>query len=578
MRVAPIGMVGLVVAASIAAAGARAADYEPGTPSTYLFDTGSTSTAALPGMGLEPTSAWALVPEDNITRKFQGDAVVRNDRLIVVLRAKGAGAEVYGQSPAGAKLRAVLAPVTSSGSKAAALVELRILENGPAAVMLAATFAADDDKRCSLTYRLTAGQVMVEVRPGEGTGRVLVHGTTRHVVVPDFFGDDMVFRADDVSRPRLRMPAENFFLQMADGGNALVMCVWQSGAQSPSALRSGSSGQAAFSGCEIEAMKDKSIWVACLEGAGLWHERTIADVAAKAEIALDWKPPFPAKWRTGLLGANGIARSWYFRSQDDAGEPNQTTSPCCLEAGRAVVRLPLDPLDGRAPATLLTYLMDRNRETPLVAFCPIDVLRNTLGVGPCQYILQTEGFSVETSPTPDSAMTWVEKQFSRKKQKKAADEIRELLDQMVAHIGHTQARIEQYGRFARDVRAICKSAASPSAKSLEEITARLEQAVATTASKAPPPEHAARIAREVVILTGGESTLADCENLGAEARAIGAVQDRALANCRMAVRWLKESATMLGEDDPSAAAMASEVRTRAERMLQPQAPNAVLKP
>ncbi len=575
MRAMSFGMTALVIAASIAIGRTHAADYEAGMPSTYLFDTGSTSAIALPATRLNPASGWKLVPEDNTVHKFRSDVVVRNDRLVVVLRAKGAGAEVYGQSSAGATLRAMLAPVTLSGSRAVALDDVRILENGPAAVMLAATFTAADGKTCSMTYRLTAGQAIVELRPGEGTGRLLVNGEARYLVVPDFFGNDMVFRAGDMSRPRLRLPAENFFLQMLDGGNALVMCVWQSGARGAVAIRSGPKERPAIAGCEIDAVKDKSLWVACLEGAGLWHERLIADPAAKAEMTLDWKPPFPAKWRTDLFGADSIARSWYFRSQEDVVEVKETESPCRLEAGRAVVRLPVDPLDGRSPGRLLIYAMDRNRETPLMALCPIDVVRNTLGVGPCQYILQTEGLGAETNPTPDSVMTWVEKQFSRKKQNKAAAEIRELLDQMVQHIGHAQARIEQYGRVARDVRVLCTSAAeSPAAKALRQTATRLEQTVAASRSAPVPAERAARIAAAVANLTGKANVLADCETLGEEARAIGASQDRTLANCRMMVRWLKQSAVMLAEDDPGAAALAGEVQTRAERMLQSPPPSA----
>ena len=52
-------------------------------------------------------------------------------------------------------------------------------------------------------------------------------------------------------------------------------------------------------------------------------------------------------------------------------------------------------------------------------------------------------------------------------------------------------------------------------------------------------------------LIGQENSVAECEKLGVELRAIGADQDRTLANCRMAARWLKQSAAMLAEDDPS---------------------------
>ena len=96
---------------------AAAADYEPGTPSTYLFDTGTSSAGLLPAAKLDPKAGWTLVPEDDLTHKFRGDAVVLNDRLAVVLRSAGTGAEVYGQTSTGPKYRVEISPRTQSGHK-----------------------------------------------------------------------------------------------------------------------------------------------------------------------------------------------------------------------------------------------------------------------------------------------------------------------------------------------------------------------------------------------------------------------------------------------------------------------------
>ena len=109
---------------------------------------------------------------------------------------------------------------------------------------------------------------------------------------------------------------------------------------------------------------------------------------------------------------------------------------------------------------MLVYAMDRSQATPLTTFTPIDILRGTLGVGPCQYILQTEGLASDANPTPDNVMTWIEKQFSRKKEKKAAAEIRERLAQMVEHVGQAHARIGQYGRMFAEVDGLCNTAAA----------------------------------------------------------------------------------------------------------------------
>ncbi|MFH1265629.1 MAG: hypothetical protein ABIK89_07860, partial [Planctomycetota bacterium] len=78
---------------------AQDAEYLPGTPFTYLFDTGSTSPRLLSARAITAKEGWTLVPEDDAEHAFRGDAVLVNDKLTVVLRSKGPGAEVYSQTP-----------------------------------------------------------------------------------------------------------------------------------------------------------------------------------------------------------------------------------------------------------------------------------------------------------------------------------------------------------------------------------------------------------------------------------------------------------------------------------------------
>ncbi len=316
---------------------------------------------------------------------------------------------------------------------------MKIVENGPAAIALAASFATADGSSCSLKYRITAGQMIVEVRPGQGTDRLAVLADTRYVVIPEFFGHDMVYGANAISRPRFRLPAENMLLSLLDSGNAQVMCVWSSNRQEAVALRSTAAPAAQIGGCEIQAAGDKPLWVACLEGTGLWHEQKLpSPVLGRGAGGEGGSPPFPAKWRLDVLHGSG------------------ETSSRWLGNDETVNQNPPDPL----PHAILVYAMDRSQATPLTTFTPIDILRGTLGVGPCQYILQTEGLASDANPTPDNVMTWVEKQFKRKKEKKSAAEIREQLAQMVEHVGQAEARIGQYRQMFGELQGLCDPAAA----------------------------------------------------------------------------------------------------------------------
>jgi hypothetical protein len=531
---------------------AAAADYEPGAPNTYLFDTGTSSAGPLPAAKLDPKVGWTLVPEDDLTHRFHGDAVVLNDRLVVVLRSAGAGAEVYGQTSTGAKYRVEISPRRQSDHKPTALSSVQIVENGPAAVTLAASFAMAGGSSCSLKYRITAGQMIVEVRPSQGTNRLAVLAETRYVVIPDFFGHDMVFGPQTVSRPRLRLPAESMLLSLLDGGNAQLMCVWSSNHQEATALQS-KAPAAQIGGFEIQAAADKPLWVACLDGTGLWFEHAAAP-SGKTVQPSDWKPPFPAKWRVDVLQGSGEASSTWLG--EDA-------------------KIRKGSLPNRPSSAMLVYAMDRSQATPLTAFTPIDILRGTLGVGPCQYILQTEGLASDANPTPDNVMTWIEKQFGRKKEKKAADEIRERLAQMVEHVGQVHTRIGQYRHMFADVNGLCDSATT---RPLPATGANPSRAILASLGRSgfemtqvpvgpSPADQARQLADRVIGLIGTDGPAAECEKLGGRLRTLGAEQDRTLAICRMKARWLRQSAAMLVEDHPGDADLGGKVQAKVEEIL-----------
>ena len=139
-----------------------------------MFDTETSSAGLLPAAKLDPKAGWTLLPEDDLTHKFRGDVAILNDRLVVVLRSAGAGAEIYGQTPTGPKYRVEISPRRQPGEKPTELTSLKIIENGPAAVALSASFGMVGGNSCSLKYRITAGQMIVEVRPGQGTDRLAV--------------------------------------------------------------------------------------------------------------------------------------------------------------------------------------------------------------------------------------------------------------------------------------------------------------------------------------------------------------------------------------------------------------------
>jgi len=553
-----------------AAAGADEAGplLDAGLPVTRLFDTGAPLPDPLPAS--PETAAWTLVPEGAAAHAFRGDAVALNDRIALVVRKGAAGAQLYSRSAQGLRLRATLSPLAADGPRTVGAVS--VAENGPGAVALQAAFSGDGPTGSAMTFRITTGDVKVEARGPAGADGLRVRCDARYVVVPDFFANDMVFEAGAFDARRVGLPAENFLLGLLGGSDCILMCVWDSAGRDADMLVTQGSEARAIDGWEIAPAEGGRTWLAVLDGPGAWHARGLPDQEGAPDLALDWTPPFPARWRADLLGAGPLARSLSLRDDSDA-EAEDSAGPACacsVADGRTLMRLPA----AEAAGHVVIYPIDRSRATPLNAFCPIDVVRSTLGVGPCQYILAMEGLDPGTHPTPADVTHWVERQFERGRDARQARAIRERLERMVEHVEHTQERIGRYGEFAREVRDACaergRGPAAHAAELLGRTAADMARAVGSDDGAAAAADKARRLAEGIVALIGQEGAPAECAKLGAELRALGAAQDRALAGGRMTVRWLRQQCRMLARTDPAGAELAEDVQARAEAMLRQQ--------
>jgi hypothetical protein len=567
-------------------------------PLTHLYDTGIPSMQPPADEAFAKRVGWTLVPEDKVDHPFSGDAVLLNDKLAVVLRKQGRGAEVYSRAASGLKHRASVGHVEANSAMTAgrsagfqpalgpgnvesrletgAPGALKILENNSSAVMVQAT--ANDKASAALSFRLTTGEAILEIRSAAGAELVGLQCKSRYVVVPDYFGDDMVFQTGAPSpRPSSPMregvpegqvrgrflPAENFCLHLLDGGDAIVMSVWESSEQDVW-LAASSTGQASDLGSSrIRCLKGKSIWLAFLESPGLWH-------AGAASARDDWKPPFAAKWRCSLLRENGESDSWMTEKPDGlvpASRPlTPSLSPGGGEGARTVGEGDRGERRGIAHGPLLVYPIDRSTATPLTVTCPTDVMRNTLGVGPCQYILACEGLAAQGDPTPNAVMNWVEKQFEGKKERKAADDIKERLQVMTDHVAHARTRIERYAEFSGQLRKLL--AGKPEAEQFRSIVDDLDRAITTGLGPTASSERVKQWASDVSALIGRENALAACQGLGQQLRALGAIQDSTLAKCRMAVRRLRQQGRTDVASHAPTAGLAQEVQSLAEQMLQ----------
>ena len=512
--------------------GVLALSAEEESPLTRLFDAGTAAPVPLTEAAVTKRAGWKLIPEDTLNHTFAGDAAYLNDKLMVVLRRSGSGAEVYAKATGGFKLRAALGCATALTAPGTPLGQFKIVENSGSAVMLEATGRPNNS--AALRLRLTTGESILECRSAEGSGFLEVQSQSSCVIVPDYFGDDMIFGSNDFCGRCL--PTENLCLNLLGGGEAILMSVCQTNGQEMWLCPAAPGAPLDLRRQRMGLQKGQNLWLAFLESPQLW---TVGSFPIKRA----WQPPFPAQWRVSVLRAGATADSWEFHR---GPTPSQAAGP--------------------HQGPLLIYPLDRTSDTPLTATCPTDVMRNTLGVGPCQYILACEGMAAQGDPTPNSVMNWVEKQFQQKKEKKAADDIKERLEVMVKHVAEARARLTRYQDFATRARALL--AERPGMESPRAIVANLDRFLAAGLAPGASPDRARQLAEQLAAQIGKENALAACQELGAQLRALGTVQDSTLARCRMAVRRLRQEGRTMTAPAPGAGDPAQAVRSLAEQMLQ----------
>ncbi|MHC4403373.1 MAG: hypothetical protein ACYTG0_27255, partial [Planctomycetota bacterium] len=273
-----------------------------------LFDTRVSSPAPLSGETMADRNRWASLPEGQTGHDFQGDAVLRNDHLTVVLRQDGPGAEVYANRAAGPVLRTVLTPIP--GGPDVDLTSLAIVENTPAGAALDATFQTADGQKAVLRYQLGIGQVFVAAEARRGAKGLRVSASSRFVVLPDFFADDIMIDAAEIPVSQADLPSEHFVLHMLPGGEAMVMSVSGSAEEDVRITLSGSGPDRKIEGCEIRFGEEGEIWVALIEGHNVWHVHEVAASDAGKVVPLDWSAPYSAQWRVDWSRADALTDSW----------------------------------------------------------------------------------------------------------------------------------------------------------------------------------------------------------------------------------------------------------------------------
>jgi len=569
----------------------KAAKEEAQAVAVSLFDTGTPATAPLSGELIATKADWTKVPEDETDHPFRGDAVMANDRLALVLRRGAAGAELYASDGKAFCRRAVLA-AAGSGTK---ITAVSIVDSSPSEAVVDADFALADGKPLGLRFSLGMGQAFVRTEARLGTAALALSAPSRYVVLPDFFADDIVFDAAEIPVAEAELPSENFLLQMLPGQHCLLMTV--SDARDRDVEVHLADKQIERS--QIAFGKKGKIWVAILEGEGVWHEHEVHQKDMGKIVPLGWKPPFAAQWRVDWRQDDRLTGSWEMIVERKSGEfekfgwfgspgtlPHNRQHwntviggfqyPCFIDRqGQAFFQPLRRPVRFVGPA--LIYPINRVRATPLDRFTVVDLVRATLGVGPCEYILDLEGQTISTRGRATCATRDALKAiYSAKQQKARRAEIEKILDEVVVFVKHIRSRIEAYARWGREMQQYLESqkAARPELAQflgeMQSLAKIIQVNYDRRKASIRTPQYVVDLTdrfRRTVLDYEGHDALAKCNSITEAIVVVGGNQDELVGESRLAVKILRQRAGLAMAVDPRTAEIAKEIRRRSQQVL-----------
>jgi hypothetical protein len=568
------------------------------------WDTGKPSPAPLSAEALGRREGWVPVARDAAPpAAFRGDAVVGNGRIAAVLRREAPGVEVYSTEAEGAVLRGVLRL-----SGASRLERVSLVEHARGAACLEAAWKTAQGAELTARFRLKRGDPSVEVEPRAGAVRVRVECPSRYVVLPDFFADDILIDATRLPLASTELPSENFLIHPLGKGEALGLVVFENREQDVRVDLAGEGEARVVSGAEIDFGKGRKVWLSILTAPGLWHVADVREADAKKVAPLDWKAPFAAQWRVDFTRTNGLSDSWEMLVQKQKGgefyrqewfedwqrkmgsdRKRWTTVlgsfpyPCWIDSEGKGWLQPLDhpKLTFRGPA--LIYPINRVKETPPEAFTVVDAVRNTLGLGPCEYILDLEGQKEKYQGLNTcSVRDRFNEIFPAGRQKEKRAEMEKMMDDTLLFVRTIRKRIDEYLEFSRTLKAwlAAQKAARPEAAGflaeMEALLSEVETREAARREKMKTPDYVAKLNDEFrkdgLGLEGPEGT-ARAKEYGRALTEVGDNQDELVGEFRWIVKTIRQQAGLSMASDPRLGPVAEELRAMTQKML--RNPNAL---
>ncbi len=513
-----------------------------------LYDT----MTALPDPGSAPwqveEDTWTTIAGDKAPKEFKGDTVLCNGILAAVVRKDGAGVDLYARGDDGWNYRARLAPLKGAGTTT--FEGARAAANDGTAASVEVKQARGGE---AVVFSMTATVPMLQAAAQGKAEGLRVSAPCRWGILPDFFTGDFLVDARQMKAEHVEIPSDQLFLQMLADGNSILAAIWSRNERDIRVSFTGEGEQRRLTATDICYGSKGSIWTGVLEKKGIWYSRVLAKGDDTKGTAMDWDVPFAAKWKGNFVRADSLVDSHLYNPWI---KPDKNSKKLTATLPKIRRRRGTPGYEG----PMLVYPIRRNEETPLDQMLLDDLMRLSLGSGPCGYILDVSGRTSTGKGIFTCSYDWTIPRMLHESKEEAGflkDErvfVRTMHKHVLLFMKHIQDRIGGYAEFRKEMLASLEEQEKKT-PDLAGFIGTLKEQLGKLPDKRPEGDKKvrpllAKIEQGIAVDTPESIALAK-----GSARPIPPTaehQDVQLANCRKAVKELRAMAVAKMVSDPEA--------------------------
>jgi hypothetical protein len=163
----------------------------------------------------------------------------------------------------------------------------------------------------------------IHIRPSRNMKGILVSGEISFGVVPTPPLEDLIYDPSKyTSASQIHLPPENLFLGLLKGEDRLFFCAWPEGHQKARlVLEDGGKDERLIKAFEIQ-LDGKSAYLRSTSAPGIWHREEFLPTDMENDKEIDWKRPFPARWKTQILEGKIETAFPFMDERENAWRPN----------------------------------------------------------------------------------------------------------------------------------------------------------------------------------------------------------------------------------------------------------------